>query len=121
MTQSNYTKFLETSYSGRELLKKHSLTETGLWQIFGEDPNCDFGGSHHNPDLGFAEGDLKSVIEYAVELPQFWTWGGGGSIRKVSHVVKATPDTARERARLNEKKQALEKQLAAVTKQLEGL
>lgn len=84
--ETNYYRFLNT-YSGKELLKKHTLGEVGTWRIFGEDSNCDLGGSHHEPDLGYVKGTLKKVIEYAVELPNFWQWGGGGRIEKTSPAV----------------------------------
>lgn len=74
-------KYLNT-YSGQRLLKEHSLTEEGIWDVFGEDPNCDFGGSHHTPYLQTFEGKLENVLKVAVRLPNFWSWGGGGSIRK---------------------------------------
>ena len=74
-----YDKYLDT-YAGKRLLSEHSLTEKGIWRIFGEDPNCEMGGSHHQPDLGLYEGRLIRVIKHAVELPGFWQWGGGGRI-----------------------------------------
>jgi hypothetical protein len=74
--------FLGT-YSGRELLKKHNMDETGIWEVRGEDPNCDMGGSHHQPYLGTYEGTLRDVAEAAVEMSGFWQWGGGGSIKKL--------------------------------------
>lgn len=77
-------KYLRT-FSGKNL--KYKMEEEGLWQVFGEDPNCDLGGSHHEPDLGFFSGKLKDVIATAVLLPNFWTWGGGGRIKKVSNVT----------------------------------
>lgn len=75
-------KWLKT-YSGQKLLEKHSLDEDGIWQIKGEDPNCDLGGYHHQPNLGTVSGVLRDVIDYAVELKDFYTWGGGGDIIKV--------------------------------------
>jgi hypothetical protein len=30
----------------KRLLEKHSVEEKGIWQIYGEDPNCDLGGPH---------------------------------------------------------------------------
>ena len=63
-----YDQYVNVSYSGRELLKKHSLEETGLWKIRGEDPNCDFGGHHYQPELGIVEGRLVDVINYAVQV-----------------------------------------------------
>lgn len=80
--QTNYDRYLKTYY-GRELLKEHSLDEEGYWKVYGEDPNPDMGGSHHEPEIGLYEGKLKTVIEIAVELDRFWQWGGGGRIKKV--------------------------------------
>ncbi len=72
-----------TSYGAKKLLEKHRLDEVGTWRIHGEDPNCDFGGHHFQPDLGVVEGKLSDVIKHAVKLPAFYTWGGGGDITKV--------------------------------------
>ena len=47
------------AYTYNQLLQKHSLDETGEWEIYGEDPNCDFGGHHHQPFLGIASGCLS--------------------------------------------------------------
>lgn len=77
-------KWLRTSYGGQRLMAKHSLDETGLWQIKGEDPNCDMGGHHYQPDLGVVSGKLSDVINYAVRQNRFYTWGAGGDIIKLS-------------------------------------
>lgn len=74
--------FLDTN-SGRRLMENHSLTESGVWAVLGEDPNCDFGGSHYNPTLGYYTGTLQKVLEVAVNLDNFWTWGAGGEIKKI--------------------------------------
>lgn len=71
------------SYSYNSLMKHYSLDDYGVWQIRGEDPNCDFGGHHHEPLLETVEGKLEDVIKYGVELPRFWQWGAGGSFVKV--------------------------------------
>jgi hypothetical protein len=52
----------------------------GIYMIKGEDPNCDFGGSHREPDLGYLEGPLWAVINEAVELSGFFSYGGGGKV-----------------------------------------
>ena len=75
--------WLKTSYSAGRLLKKHKLTEYGTWMIYGEDPNCDFGGYHHRPQLETVTGKLSDVVAHAVSLPRFFTWGGGGDIEKL--------------------------------------
>lgn len=71
------------SYSGQRLLKKHSLDEEGLWTVYGEDPNCDFGGYHHRPKLGVYQGKLSDIVQLAVTLSDFYTHGAGGDIEKV--------------------------------------
>jgi hypothetical protein len=60
----------------------YSLDEEGIWKIYGEDPNCDLGGSHHEPYLGKVEGTLKNAIKHAIKMPNFFTWGRGGRIIK---------------------------------------
>ncbi len=59
------------------------MDEYGIWEVFGEDPTCDFGGSHHQPHLGTFEGTLEQVLHKGVNLPRFWQWGGGGEIKKI--------------------------------------
>jgi hypothetical protein len=87
------------TYNGQELLKKHSLDEEGNWRIFGEDPNCDFGGHHHQPELGLVTGRLEDVIEHAVNLDRFWQWGSGGDIRKLGQPVKVDRNANRQRVK----------------------
>jgi len=53
----------------------------GIWEIYGEDPNCDLGGSHINPFLGTAEGSHDTILAYAKTLPRWDSWGGGGYIQ----------------------------------------
>lgn len=71
--------FLSRS-AAKELLKNHKLNEVGYWKVLGEDPNCDMGGHHHQPQLGIFEGRLEDIIAYAVEMDGFWQWGSGGNI-----------------------------------------
>lgn len=78
----NFKSFCE-SYSGRDLLEKHKLDEYGMWEIRGEDPNCDFGGYHHTPYLDTVECTLEKAIKYAITLKRWYTWGAGGCIKKV--------------------------------------
>ncbi len=81
--KSKFEKYLST-YSGKNLLENNSLEDVGIWDVKGEDPNCDFGGHHHNPDIGLFQGTLKGAIEWGVNQPKFWTWGSGGEIKKVT-------------------------------------
>lgn len=70
--------------SYERLLSQYSLEEYGVWEVLGEDPNCDWGGYHHMPSLKFLEGKLCDVIRVGVNLPRFWGWGSGGDFRKIS-------------------------------------
>ena len=84
---TNYEKFKST-YSYKQLMKNHSLSEHGIWEILGDHPNCDMGGSHHQPSLEIVEGTLEKAIQYAVELSGFWQWGGGGNLVKRENKIK---------------------------------
>lgn len=84
-----FDEYTKVSYAGRKLLEKHDLVEYGIWTVRGEDPNPDMGGSHFQPFLGVFEGHLDHVIEAAVKLDRFWSWGGGGTIEKI-HVINVS-------------------------------
>lgn len=81
---TRYEKYIHNTYAGQELLKAHSLTEYGTWRVHGEDPNADLSGPHHEPYIGTYEGTLEQVIRHAVDMPGFWQWGSGGSIKQVT-------------------------------------
>ena len=119
-TDTRLTQYQNT-YSYQELLKKHSLDDTGIWRIRGEDPNCDFGGHHYQPDLGTYEGRLEDVIRYAVGIPNFWTWGAGGDIVQERAPIKIDATSTARRAEAEQKVQALEAQLANAREELKGL
>lgn len=117
MSESKYERYLKT-YAGSSLLEKYSLDQEGMWQIKGEDPNCDFGGHHYQPDLGLVTGKLQDVIEYAVELNSFWTWGAGGDIVPRSSPLKISPDANKRRRELQQKLREAEALVASLTEQL---
>lgn len=71
-------------YINNRWKEKYPLDEYGTWEIRGEDPNCDFGGYHHEPLLGTYKGRFIDVLTYAVNLNGFYTWGSGGRVKKVS-------------------------------------
>lgn len=121
LKKTNYQQFTEVSYSGRELLKKYSLDETGLWEILGEDPNCDFSGHHHQPKLGIVEGRLGDIIVYAVELGSFWQWGAGGDIKKIGKPVRITAESNAERVLLQEQSARLREELKQVEQRLKAM
>ena len=120
MKQSKYDQFLQT-YSGQQLLKQYSLNEVGVWKVQGEDPNCDLHGPHHQPELGMFEGKLDDIVHHAVELSNFWEWGGGGSITRVGKPVKIDSLTNERRILLKDQKEKLEAALKEVNAQLKGL
>lgn len=74
----------ESTNAYTNLLQKHSLDEHGVWRVLGECDNAGLAGSHTQPDLGTYEGKLDDVINTAVNLPNFWAWGAGGDIQKVT-------------------------------------
>jgi len=116
MTTNNYTKFLNT-YSGKRLLEKHSLHERGVWEVRGEDPNCDLGGPHHEPYIGTYTGVLADVITIAVDSGSFWQWGAGGSIKRID-VQPANTKTIIKRRKDLERLTALEAEIALLKKSL---
>lgn len=107
-------------YFGRKLLENHSLDEYGVWQVYGEDPNCDFGGYHHSPYLSTYEGTLREVLTIAVELGGFWNWGAGGEIRKAPDVVKVSDLSIKRKAELLKKLEEARGLVADLEKELNG-
>lgn len=111
---ANRRQYLETSYAGRKLQEQHSLEEVGVWQVLGEDPNCDLGGSHHQPDLGTYEGRLSDVIDLVVMMPGFWQWGAGGDIRAVKRPIRVTPETVKKSNAAKARIKALQDEIEAL-------
>jgi hypothetical protein len=111
--QTKLERYMKT-YSGSRLTKA-DLDKVAVWEIRGEDPNCDWGGAHYQPNLGTVQGRLRDVIEYAVDLPNFWTWGGGGDFREVK--IQTVTDMA-QKANLLKEKADLEARLAIINKSL---
>lgn len=72
----------DSDHVRNRLLKEYKADEFGTWRILGEDPNCDWGGHHHEPELETVTGTYQNVIEYAMTLKNFFTWGYGGRIIK---------------------------------------
>ena len=109
------------TYGYSELIKKHSLSEVGTWEVRGEDPNCDFGGHHHHmPKLGTFEVKLEDIVAYAVTLSGFWQWGAGGDITKVSAPIKIDSNSVAQRVAVEQRIQYLEEELAKAKVQLKG-
>lgn len=117
---SNYEKYKET-YSYKDLIKKYPLSENGIWAIYGEDSNCDMGGSHSMPLLEHTQGKLDDVVQYAVELPGFWQWGWGGRIDKLPVPKLIKPDAVKKRKEITEKLSAAEEEVTRLRKELKEL
>ena len=93
---------------GRKLLKEYQPTEFGTWHIVGEDPNADFGGSHHNPHIAYVTGYLQEVVTLAVQSPRFYSWGSGGNIERIEVLsVAEFMDTLKELEKINQLEQEL--------------
>jgi hypothetical protein len=80
MKRTNQEKVRE--YLANEYKPNYKLETEGIWNVYGEDPNCDLGGSHIEPFLGRFEGRFIDVLEHAVTMPRFYAWGGGGKVKK---------------------------------------
>lgn len=100
------------------LFEKYSRDEDGVWEIRGEDPNCDLGGPHHEPHLDTVEGKYADIVEYALTLGGFFQWGYGGSIKKLRPIRKITGDALRRRAELTRRRAELQAELKKVNEEL---
>ena len=95
--------------------------QQGVWEVRGEDPNCDLGGAHYQPLLGYYKGSYEDVLDYALELSGFFQWGYGGDIKEVNIVsIDATKKKqlrdAKERLKEIEKeKETLEAKITWLT------
>lgn len=89
----------------------------GIWQVFGEDPNCDFGGSHIEPTLGFFEGKRSEVLAYAKLLPKWITCGDGGRIKRIN-VTKVDKNKIIAHRTLQEEQKKLKARLKEINFEL---
>lgn len=79
-----YYRFLG-SRQCKGLLALHSLSENGLWLVFGEPASPDTQASaREGLYLGLLAGPLEEVIRYAVTMRGFYQWGNGGTIQKAA-------------------------------------
>lgn len=90
---------------GHDLRYSECLSTDGgdtVYAVYGEDPNCDMGGSHHTPFLGNVEGTFIEVLEYAANnFPRFYEWGGGGHIVPVKDLKESvTPIIVNKKKKL---------------------
>jgi hypothetical protein len=78
-------------FARNRLLQKYDANSVGEWEIYGEDPNCDLGGYHHEPFLEKVSGRYLDVVEYALSLPRFFDWGSGGDIKSAIVSTRTIP------------------------------
>jgi hypothetical protein len=102
------------------LLENQLAGKVGVWKILGEDPNCDLGGSHHQPTLATVQGTYGDAVEYALELSGFFSWGGGGDIVEVN-ILKVDRAALQQRAILSSRRTTLKAELAEVESELKAL
>ena len=107
-----------TERTRARLAAVYDRDEEGLWDIHGEDPNCDMGGSHIEPHLETVEGRYGDVLDYALSLEGFFNWGHGGSIRKIEVRKHIDENSVGERAKLLKKRAELQAEINAIEKQL---
>jgi len=109
---------MDDTNARERMLKDYPADDHGTWKILGEDPNCDWGGNHIEPELEVVTGTYSNVVTYALSLRGFYQWGRGGRIvKQLGPVVNVDKISL-----VNPKVSALEaeaKQLAVVRKQLE--
>lgn len=109
---------IHIKYISERLMKSGNYGKTGTWNIIGEDPNCDFGGHHYQPNLGYFTGKFEDIVDLAFTLPGFITWGHGGDIEEVK-VQVVNQNTSKEKADLRARISELRKELDQIEKQLE--
>lgn len=76
----------------KRLMESGNRGKVGTWHVTGEDPNCDLGGPHYEPSMGYYDGKFEDIVEMALRMPGFFSWGYGGDVKaiKVSKVDKTT-------------------------------
>lgn len=112
---------MNNDYIRERLLRDRDPNESGSWHVYGEDPNCDLGGPHHEPYLGVFKGRFADVVDKALALPSFFTWGSGGRIDKahITEVTYAEPKAPTKKA-LRAERSRLQKRIKEIDAKLNG-
>lgn len=113
----------KNKYVRANLLKKYPPDTFGRWRILGEDSNCDFGGSHYQPHLETVTGTYSNVVEYAISLNSFFTWGGGGDIiQEETHIKNIDKVVSNPRIKqLEKERKEAQARLGVIEQELEVL
>ena len=106
----------------KRLLEAHPANTFGTWRILGEDPNCDLGGSHHEPELETVTGSYGNVVDYAITLRGFFQWGSGGRIVQVPNHYKNIDNIVNNPKvkELEKERETLQARLKDIEKELKG-
>jgi hypothetical protein len=95
----------------RHELREKYPNEDGIWKIEGECNNPDYNGSHITPVLGYFHGHYYDVIEYALTLDRFFTWGSGGTIEPIEIVYINSDKVQKVKVAIEELKKIEERKL----------
>jgi hypothetical protein len=100
--------------------ENYNNAEYGVWVAHGEDPNCDFGGYHHNPILGYYEGKYIDVLEYCRNLKGWSTWGSGGYLEKyiAPTIIKINDKSLKRKQELLTEKEKLEQRIKEINESI---
>ena len=104
------------------LLSDYPSTKEGTWLVKGEDANPDWGGSRQIPTLGYFTGRYKDVVDYALNLPNFFAWGRGGNITEIN-IRKVDPNVTEQLKDANKELKQIKKreeELTELVKKLGG-
>ena len=76
--------YLNNTSNGQELMNHHTLSDKGIWQMYGEDPDCKTPGLV-SPDalLVTIQGTLEQALKAAMGYPSFYTMGCGGKVIEI--------------------------------------
>lgn len=68
----------EALFSAREkLLAVYDPKAYGIWHVRGEGEGP---SASDCPSLGYFQGTYEQVVDIALKMPKFFTWGDGGTI-----------------------------------------
>lgn len=82
--------YITLTTNGKELMKHKTLQDVGIWQMYGEDPNCSPLTSVFKTDILLItiQGSLEQALKIAMGFPSFYTMGCGGRVKEIVVNVK---------------------------------
>lgn len=91
------------------------LDTYAVWEVRGADPNCDLGGSHHTPLIGYYEGKFEDVFNLAKTKSSCYGWGGFEAEFQPIEAVKVDSDSVKKQNKLLKEKEDIEKRLKEIS------